>query len=472
MGSHIATGKTKALVVESGLIFVLMFSVLIILCAFSTALAANVSLKWDAVSGHGVIGYKVYYSSTSAIEPYNGTGAAEGSSPVDVHNVTTTTLTGLDQNKSYYFAITAYDAAGNESGYSNVAAAVDLALPDVSITYPANNSLVTGTVPFTASASDNIGIARVEFLVNGVVKSTDTTTPYLYSWDTAQLATGSYTLTAKAYDAENNTFTSTAVTVSVNNTVPDTTLPVVSISNPVSNATLSSSVSVSANASDNVGVKRVDFYVNGALRASVNTSPYNFNWDTLAESNASYVLSCKAYDAAGNMGSSSNVSVTVNNPVSDTIVPVIASFTMPATSSSLSVPVSVLTATDNAGVTGYKITESSIAPTAGAAGWSATAPTNFTFSAAGFKTAYAWAKDAAGNVSAGQSASVTVTINYAISDALLALQIGSGKITPTAQQIARLDVAPVVNGKSSPNGKVDTGDAIALLSKLVGKSSF
>ncbi len=156
----------------------------------------------------------------------------------------------------------------------------------------------------------------------------------------------------------------------------------------------------------------------------------------------------------------------------DVTAPVVSAFTMPTTATSLVVSVTGLSATDAVGVTGYMITESATAPSAGAAGWSASAPTNFTFSAAGSKTAYAWAKDAAGNVSAGRSASVTITIEYAISDALLALQIGFGKVNPTTQQISRLDVAPVINGKSTPNGKVDTGDAIALLSKIVGKTSF
>jgi len=59
--------------------------------------------------------------------------------------------------------------------------------------------------------------------------------------------------------------------------------------------------------------------------------------------------------------------------------------------------------------------------------------------------------------------------NFTIADALLALQIGSGKVKATPEQLTRLDVAPVVQGKSSPDGKVDTGDAIVLLAKIVGK---
>jgi len=82
----------------------------------------------------------------------------------------------------------------------------------------------------------------------------------------------------------------------------------------------------------------------------------------------------------------------------------------------------------------------------------------------------------------GQASNVSVTVNnvnrditlpgstvFTIIDALLALQIGSGQIAPTAGVMTRLDVAPVFNGTSVPNGVVDTGDAIAILSIIVGK---
>ena len=173
---------------------------------------------------------------------------------------------------------------------------------------------------------------------------------------------------------------------------------------------------------------------------------------------------------------SSSVKVTVSNLVPDVTAPSLNTFILPAVSTSLTVAVSSFTASDTVGVSGYLITESATKPAAAAAGWSATAPTSFTFSAAGAKTTYAWAKDAAGNVSASRSATVTITLpdtmDYTISDALLALQIGSGQVTPTAGQVTRLDVAPVVNGVSAPNGEVNTGDAIVLLSKVAGKTAL
>jgi hypothetical protein len=58
--------------------------------------------------------------------------------------------------------------------------------------------------------------------------------------------------------------------------------------------------------------------------------------------------------------------------------------------------------------------------------------------------------------------------SYTISDALLALRICIGIVNPTAEQLIRMDLAPVVNGYSVPDGKVDISDALAILSVVVG----
>ena len=97
----------------------------------------------------------------------------------------------------------------------------------------------------------------------------------------------------------------------------------------------------------------------------------------------------------------------------DTTAPIVTAFTIPGSSTSLTVNINSFTATDDVGVTGYMVTNSSTAPAESASGWSTSAPTRYTFSASttsGAKTLYAWAKDAAGNVSASMSASVTLSI--------------------------------------------------------------
>jgi hypothetical protein len=93
----------------------------------------------------------------------------------------------------------------------------DTTLPTVSITAPAAGATVSGTVSVTASASDNVGVTKVEFYVDGVLKNTDTLTAYAWSWDTTTATNGSHSLTAKAYDAALNVKTSIAVSVTVSN---------------------------------------------------------------------------------------------------------------------------------------------------------------------------------------------------------------------------------------------------------------
>jgi hypothetical protein len=76
---------------------------------------------------------------------------------------------------------------------------------------------VSGTITVTASASDNVGVTRVELYVDGTLKATDTSTPYNFAWDTTTAANGSHSLLTKAYDAAGNVGTSSAVGVTVSN---------------------------------------------------------------------------------------------------------------------------------------------------------------------------------------------------------------------------------------------------------------
>jgi hypothetical protein len=78
----------------------------------------SVTLDWDENPEYDVIGYKVYYSVGTAGPPYNGTGAYEGDSPIDVGFNTTLTVTNLPANQTIYFTSTAYNSAGIESDYS------------------------------------------------------------------------------------------------------------------------------------------------------------------------------------------------------------------------------------------------------------------------------------------------------------------------------------------------------------------
>ena len=192
----------------------------------------------------------------------------------------------------------------------------DTTAPSVSVSAPAAGTTVSGTTSITANASDNVGVTRVEFLVDGVLLSTDTSTPYSASWNTTSATNASHSLTARAFDAANNQTTSAAVSVTVSNAAPpppDTTLPSVSVSSPAAGATVSGTTTISASASDNVGVTRVEFLVDGVLLSSDTTAPYSASWNTTTATNASHSLTARAFDAANNQATSTAVSVTVSN---------------------------------------------------------------------------------------------------------------------------------------------------------------
>ncbi|HTA64796.1 MAG TPA: Ig-like domain-containing protein, partial [Xanthomonadaceae bacterium] len=141
------------------------------------------------------------------------------------------------------------------------------------------------------------------------------TSPYSMTLDSTTLANGSHTLTSKAYDAANNVGTSTAVSFSVSNaTGGDTTPPTTSASESGSSGT----ITLSATASDNVGVTRVEFYVDGTLKGTDTTSPYSMTLDSTTLANGSHTLTSKAYDAANNVGTSTAVSFSVSNTTGGT----------------------------------------------------------------------------------------------------------------------------------------------------------
>jgi hypothetical protein len=392
-------------------------------------IASTVSLQWDANTESDLAGYKVYYSADSS--------PLEGTVPIDVNNQTITTINGLDPDKSYTFAVSAYNTTGEESPFSSTVSVSELSPPIVDITSPADSVNVSGIALINVTASDNVGVAKVEFYVNNELKVTETGAPYFYSWDTTSVASGAYTLMAKAYDAAGNVSQASRSVTVVNDIIP----PVVTVTSPANNATINGIVTIGSSASDNVGVTNVEFYCNGVLLYASNVAPYSYSWDTTGLTNGTFAIFAKAYDNAGNSKQSPTVTVTVNNSVPDVTAPTVNSFILPTTATSLTVPVSQLTASDNVGVAGYLITESAATPAKGAAGWSNSVPASFTFSSAGRKSAYSWVKDAAGNISANRSATVTITLPDLIAPVMTAfiMPIKASSVTVAVSKFTATD---------------------------------
>src|SRR5205814_1792362 len=195
------------------------------------------------------------------------------------------------------------------------AAGRDNAPPKVSITAPADGASLSGIVAVTASASDNVAVASVQFKLDNVnLGAAVTSAPYSIGWTTASAANGSHTLTAVAQDTRGNTRTSAAVRVTVTSGASDITPPTISITAPAGGATVSGTVNVSANAADNVGVVGVQFELDGTnLGTEVTSAPYAGAWNTTTTNDGSHTLTAVARDAAGNRKTSAGVTVTVAN---------------------------------------------------------------------------------------------------------------------------------------------------------------
>ena len=231
------------------------------------------------------------------------------------------TLTGLAASTTYHFRVKSADAAGNlatspDSSFITSDPVPDTAPPTVNLTAPANNATVVGTVNVTANATDDVGVAGVQFVLDGAnLGAEDTTAPYATAWDSKTATNGGHTLTAIARDAAGNTATATAVAVTVNN---DLTAPTVALTTPPDGTTVSGTISVAANADDNAAVASVQFKLDGVnLGAADTASPYSINWDTTTAAAGSHTLSAVATDTSGNTATGATVTVTINNASSD-----------------------------------------------------------------------------------------------------------------------------------------------------------
>jgi hypothetical protein len=125
---------------------------------------------------------------------------------------------GFSGNMKFAHVVVAKSYIGCLAG-SSAPAPSDTIAPSVSVFSPAGGATVSGTINVSVGASDNVGVAGVQFKLDGAnLGSEDTSSPYAVSWNTTTVSNGVHTVTAVARDAAGNAATSSAVTVSVSNT--------------------------------------------------------------------------------------------------------------------------------------------------------------------------------------------------------------------------------------------------------------
>jgi hypothetical protein len=320
------------------------------------------------------------------------------------------TVIGLTNGASYTFTVTASNAAGSSSpsaASSAVTPAGDLPGAPMMVTASAGNAGATvNFIPPVSNGGSAITGYTVTSTPAGAVDTNAGTTA------TTHLISGLSNGTSYSFTVTATNATGTGAASPPSNSVTPATLPGAPAGVAASADHGQAQVSFGAPGTDG-GSAIIGYTVTstpGGISASGKGSPITV---TGLSDGTSYTFTVTATSKAGT-GAPSAPSNAVTP--ADSTPPVVRSFSLPGSVGALessrgnALPVTSFIATDNAAVTGYLVTTSSAKPGADAAGWSAGPPTSCQIdSTPGVHTVYAWAKDAAGNVSAPYSATVVVT---------------------------------------------------------------
>src|SRR5205809_482010 len=224
----------------------------------------------------------------------------------------------------------------------------------VTITFPADGSPVSGTVPVNASVSiiGSLTVSQVQFYRDGNLIGSDSAAPYSVSWNTTSTNNGSHTLTAVATDLLGVPWNSNPVTVTVSNGPPPDTTPPMVPTGLTASAVSSSQINLSWTASsDNVGVSGYRVYRNGTQIATTSTTSFA---NTGLSASTTYSYTVAAYDAAGNLSAQSS-SASATTPAPPDTTPPTVSITSPVSGATVGGTTSVTaSASDNIGVVGVQ----------------------------------------------------------------------------------------------------------------------
>lgn len=212
--------------------------------------------------------------------------------------------------------------AENALGNTGISDRVEIAKPAfVTIVSPAHKSKVMGTLSeFKITCSDEI-VGPIKLYIDRTLCQTirvaaPTTGPVVipYSWDTTRYPVFSeHTISVEVLTVKDLILSKGIAVVIVDNTV-DNTPPVIKLQSSQT-GNFSGTVLFTAQASDDKGVERVEFYINGSL-AEDQVFPDEYEWDSSKAPTGNYSFMAKAYDTAGNLGLSNIINLAVPTKVS------------------------------------------------------------------------------------------------------------------------------------------------------------
>lgn len=225
----------------------------------------------------------------------------------------------MPEDQEAIIGASVYDTGGNWAPAQPISVHInnqDNIYPEGVITTPYSGQTVSGLVDIQILATDNEAVQKVEFYIDGALNSTDYESPYEYTWDTeGEAEDENHSITVIIEDTNGNRTTLPPISVVVNNLPEtDTTPPVVRVINPVSGQTVSGTVEIQIDASDNVEVESVTVTIDGTEVVTDSESPYSFSWDTTVLDNQSqHTVSAIAVDVNGNSALAQPVLVTIDN---------------------------------------------------------------------------------------------------------------------------------------------------------------